>query len=102
MKNQIEHLKNLAKGQASSKLWLEQRWGRMTASNFLRICSRMNTLPKKPDENPHNLFRSLLYSKPFESEESKYGKSMEPHAIQKFIRKNKRLQMKVKWKKIHL
>ena len=46
-KNQIGHLKNLAKEQASSELWLEQRWGRMTASDFQRICSRMNTLTKK-------------------------------------------------------
>ena len=90
-KNQIEHLKNLTKKQASSKLWLEQRWGRMTASDFHRICSRMNALTKKPDENPNNLLRSLLYSKPFESEETKYWKSMKPHAIQKFISENKRL-----------
>ena len=51
----------------------------------------MNILTKKPHENPNNLLRSLLYSKPFESEESKYGKSMEPHAIQKFISENKKL-----------
>ena len=42
-KNQTEHLKNLTKEQTSSELWLEQCWGRMTASNFHRICSRMNT-----------------------------------------------------------
>ena len=90
-KNQIEHLKNLTKEQASSEIWLEQRWVRMTASNFHRICSRMNKLTKNPDENPNNLLRSLLYSKPFESEETKYEKSMEPHAIQKFISENKRL-----------
>ena len=35
--------------------------------------------------------RSLLYSKPFESEETKCGKSMEPLAIQKFNSENKRL-----------
>ena len=90
-KNQSEHLKNLTKEQASSKFWLEQRWGRMSVSYFHRICSRMNTLTKKPDENPNKLLRSLLYSKPFESEETKYGKSMEPHAIQKCISENKRL-----------
>ena len=90
-KNQIEHLKNLTKKQAFSKLWLEQRWGRMTASDFHRIYSRMNKLAKKPDENPNNLLRSLLYQKPFESEETKYGKSMEPHVIQRFISENKRL-----------
>ena len=33
--------------------------------------------------------RSLLYSKLFESEDKKYGKSMEPHATQKCISKNK-------------
>ena len=60
-KNQIEHLKNLTKVQASSELWLEQRWGRMTASNFHRICSRMNRLTKKTGENPNYLLRSLLY-----------------------------------------
>ena len=64
----------------------------MTASDFHRKCSRMNALTKKPGENPNNLLRSLLYSKPFESEETKYGKFMEPHAIQKFVSKNKRLQ----------
>ena len=89
-KNQIEHLKNITKEQASSKLWLEQRRGRMAASNFHRICSRMKTLTKKPGKNPNNLLRSLLSSKPFESEETKNGKSMEPHAIQKFISENKR------------
>ena len=93
-KNQIEHLKNITKEQASSKLWLEQRRGRMTASNFHRICSRMKTLTKKPGKNPNNLLRSLLSSKPFESEETKNGKSMEPHAIQKFISENKRLHKK--------
>ena len=46
----------------------------------------MNALTKKPDENPNNLLRPLLYSKLFES-----GKSMEPYAIQKFISENKRL-----------
>ena len=51
----------------------------------------MNTLTKKTDENPHNLLRSLLYTKPLESEETKYGKSMEPHGFQNFISKNKRL-----------
>ena len=33
--------------------------------------------------------KSLPYSKLFESEDTKYGKSMEPHAIQKCISKNK-------------
>ena len=109
LKNQTEHLKNLTKEQASSKLWLQQRWGRMITSNFHRICSRMNTLTKKPDENPHNLLGSLLYSKPFESEETKYGKSMVPHTIQKFISENERLHKNLcqkvdwfLWKKIHL
>ena len=91
-KSQTEHLKNLTKEQvASPELWLEGGGGRMSASNFHRICSRMNTLTKKTDENPNNLLRSLLYSKPFESEETKHGKSMEPHAIQKFIGENKGL-----------
>ena len=70
----------------------------------------MNTLTKKPDENPNNLLRSLLYSKPFESEESKYGKSMEPHAIQNLLAKTKnstKFSMCQKmtwflWKKINL
>ena len=56
-KNQLEQRKHLAKEEPSSKLWLEQRWSRMTASNFHRICSRMNTLTKKSDENPNNLLR---------------------------------------------
>ena len=42
-------------------------------------------------KTPNNLLRSLLYSKLFESEKTKYGQSMEPHAIQKFISESKRL-----------
>ena len=53
-KNQIKHLKNLTKEQASSKLWLEQRWGRMNASDFHRICSRKNTLTKNPIKPQNN------------------------------------------------
>ena len=47
LKNRTEHLKNLTKKQASSKLWLEQRWGRITASDLHRICSSMITITKK-------------------------------------------------------
>ena len=47
LKNRTEHLKNLTKKQTSSKLWLEQRWGRITASDFHRICSSMITITKK-------------------------------------------------------
>ena len=34
LKNQTEHLKILTKEQASSKLWLQQRWGRMLPQIF--------------------------------------------------------------------
>ena len=63
----------------------------MIASDFHRIYSTMNALTKKPDENLNKLLRPLLYSKPFEIEETKYGKSMESHVIRKFISKNKRM-----------
>ena len=36
------------------------------------------------------MLRSLLYSKPFESASTKCGKSMEAHAIRKFVSENKR------------
>ena len=51
----------------------------------------MNTVTNKPDENPNNLLRSLLYSEPFESENTKYGTSTEAHENRKFISKIKRM-----------
>ena len=49
---------------------------------------------KKQDANPNNFLRSLQYSKPFESKQTKYEKSMEPYAIRKFIREDKTLHKK--------
>ena len=50
----------------------------------------MKTIEKKPMENPNSLLVSLLYSKPFESEATKHGKSMEAHALRKYSTVNKR------------
>ena len=47
------------KGQASNSLWAEIRRGMMTASNFHRIRSRMQTLKSNPTESAGALLRHL-------------------------------------------
>ena len=110
LKNHIEHLKNLTKEQASSKHWLKQCSSRMTASNFHRIYSRMNTLTKKADENPSNLLRSLLYSNHLKKKKQNMGNLWNHMLFKNLLAKTKdctKISMCQNvdwflWKKIHL
>ena len=63
-------------------------------SDCLKFSQNMLKNVKKQDADPNNFLRSLQYSKPFESKQTKYEKSMEPYAIRKFIREDKTLHKK--------
>ena len=72
-------------GQADSKDWMTQRHGRITASNFHKVYTRMNTLQDKPTADPKPLIRLLMgYLPQSVSVAIKHGKAMEPHAKRKY------------------
>lgn len=55
-----EHLEQTTRSQGESELWHEAREGRLTASNFYRIHTRMNTLRQKPHIDMSKLIESIL------------------------------------------
>ena len=68
-------------GQSDSENWFQHRHGRITASNFHRVYTRMNTLKSKPSADPKPLIRTLMgYLPQPVSVAMKHGKAMEPHA----------------------
>ena len=82
---QISDLQLATMGQADSEDWLTQRYGRITASNFHRVYTRMNTLQAKPTADPKPLLRALMgYLPEPVSVAIKHGKAMEPHAKMKY------------------
>ncbi|CAC5379542.1 unnamed protein product [Mytilus coruscus] len=69
-------------GQFKNPEWVQLRSGRITASNFYAVYTRVNSVLKKPEENVDNLLGMLCgYSKPNANIKSlKYGREMEPEA----------------------
>lgn len=78
---EIKNIYNATKSQSDSSTWFTQRIGRLTASKFHRIYTRVNTI-KKPnnDANLDNLFEAILGNNHFENLATKHGIAMEPHA----------------------
>lgn len=84
-KEQQDALGDVTASQGSSELWKLHRLGRITASNFKRVFTRVETLRRKPNEDPANLL--LLLTKHRElghCKAIKHGKSMEIHAKQAY------------------
>ena len=48
------------KNQSFNPVWQERRRGRLTASKFYKICTRTNTLEKKPDLTPQVLVSEIM------------------------------------------
>ena len=79
-----EQLQTATQGQSTSNDWKEQRHGRITASNFHRVNSRMKTLLQSPDSSADKLVSTLMgYDPPFTTIATKHGHAMEPHAKKK-------------------
>lgn len=94
---QIKDLAIVSSKQSETPIWQQQRKGRITASNFYRVCTKMETLDKKTNANTKPLTDSLLGIAPFvETKALKHGKAMEPKAKQKYIAviKNKHKKFK--------
>ena len=51
-------------GQSSNELWKRMRLGRITASNFYRVFTKVETLKKEPSTDCSKLIRSLISPTP--------------------------------------
>ncbi|XP_052263735.1 uncharacterized protein LOC127866911 [Dreissena polymorpha] len=78
--------------QSNSKAWNEHRKGRVTASLFHRISSRVDTLHKHSSADPTKLVDAILRQKESHPTTAmKHGLSLEPHAKKAYtqvMRKN--------------
>ena len=95
--DQVQNLKDATKEQAQSELWKEHRKGRLTASNFKRICSRVDTLRKDETANPNALIKSILGYKEIKTTKAmKHGIALEPTAKKVYIKEMKRVHKNFK------
>jgi hypothetical protein len=74
-------------GQSDNPAWLHQRKARITASNFYRVSTRMDTIEKDENTDPQKLIDSLLgINAPSENIYAlKYGRNMEAVAKHKYL-----------------
>ena len=84
---QIKLIEEATRSQSSSDEWFKQREGRITASNFHRVYTRMETLKKtkKTNENMNNLTQLLIQKDRFETFAARHGIATEPHAKNEVI-----------------
>lgn len=84
----IERIEQATMGQAENPMWHEQRKGRITASNFYRVKTKVDSLKKgeRNDLSAENLVSSLKgKSAPPNIPALKYGREMEPTAKAAFL-----------------
>ena len=82
---QIKLIEEATRSQSSSDEWFKQREGRITASNFHRVYTRMETLKKNPNENINNLTQLLIHKDWFETFATRHGIATEPQAKSELI-----------------
>ena len=76
---QRSYIEQHTKHQSEDSLWHQQRKLRLTASNFGRVAKRRPTTPVG------NLVKSLLYSKPFSTEATRWGTQHEDDAKKQYL-----------------
>ena len=83
---QITELEKATRGQGDNPEWSRQRKGRCTASNSKAVCTRMDTIGKRPDTNPKALVDRIIGVKQVPSgiPALEYGRQMEHIAVQKY------------------
>ena len=81
--------------QSESEEWVEQRKGRLTASKFKRIYTRMQSIKNDPTINPFRLVADILGEGPkVQTWQMKHGIATEVHAKKKYKAVMNKLQHK--------
>lgn len=74
-------------GQSNNPVWIQLRKGRVTASNFYRVHTRMESLRVNPTLSCDNLLNSMLYPKPLDHlSHIQRGRELEVTAIEELTR----------------
>jgi len=83
--DQAENLEQCTRGQATSKLWHEERTRRITSSKFGLVCKKMKLLQKYPDRSVSDSFYKNIYSQRcFKSKATDYGIDNEINALNEY------------------
>ena len=79
----VTSIHNNTTEQANSKLWHELRKGRITASKYHNVYTKINSFNNKPSVSTNALVKELIERKTFETVATKHGIAMETHAKEK-------------------
>ena len=99
--DQIRDFVKFTESQAKCQEWDIHRQGRITASIFHCVCTRVNTLRKKPDEVTDSLFETIMgvnVAPPTKA--IKDGRTLEPHVKRKYVYELKRTYLNFNCKDI--
>ena len=83
----IENIKNATSDQNINTLWGHHREGRITASCFQKVYTRVNTLKKNPDADPSALIKTFTGKDKKDIshlDPVRHGKTLEPHALRSY------------------
>lgn len=86
--DEIDAIEKITVGHADNETWHQQREGRITASNFHRVFTKVESM-KASEENSANKFVDSLLEKgkpPTNLPALKYGRDMDPIALEEFIK----------------
>ena len=86
--DEIDAIEKITVGQANNEAWHQQREGRITASNFYRVFTKVESMKVSEDNSADKLVDSLLgkAKPPTNLPALKYGREMELIAVKEFIR----------------
>ena len=77
----IQLVENITKDQSKCNEWFKQRKGRITASKFKRVSTKMDTVKKNDTTDCSNLVAEIMsYNESIQTWQMKYGIAMEYHA----------------------
>lgn len=93
-KDKITQIYDITKSQSDSNIWHELRKGRITASKFHNVYTKINSIVKDPSKDAFLLTQSLIQRKKLETVATKHGISMEIHAKNKIIEQLKKTHKK--------
>ena len=98
--DEIDAIEKITTGQADNEAWHQQREGRITASNFYRVFTKVESMKASEENSADKLVDSLLgkAKPPTNLPALKYGRDMEPIAVEEFIKYFKKHHKDVRYR----
>ena len=98
--DEIDAIEKITVGQADNEAWHQQREGRITASNFYRVFTKVESMKASKENSADKLVDSLLgkAKPPTNLPALKYGRDMEPIAVEEFIKYFKKHHKDVRYR----